>query len=123
MRNSVFEKIQSLHVQFFDKSPIGRLSTRTTSDSDDLSELLSDGVVNMIGDLFRIFFILYFMLVMSWELTIVAILVLPVVFYTTFWFRNKVRVAFLDVRDQIARVYSFVQEHISGDIGTASYGV
>src|SRR5690625_5670970 len=68
----------------------------------------------MIGDLFRIFFILYFMLVMSWERTIVAILVLPVLFYTTFWFRNKVRVAFLDVRDQIARVNSFGQEHISG---------
>lgn len=114
MRNAVFEKIQSLHVQFFDKTPIGRLITRTTSDIEALSELLSDGVVNMIGDLFRIFFILYFMLVMSWELTIVAILVLPVLFYTTFWFRNKVRVAFLDVRDQIARVNSFVQEHISG---------
>src|SRR5690625_7802718 len=68
----------------------------------------------MIGDLFRIFFILYFMLVMSWELTIVAILVLPVLFYTTFWFRNKVRVAFPGVRDQIARVNSFVQEHVSG---------
>lgn len=114
MRNAVFKKIQSLHVQFFDKTPIGRLITRTTSDIEALSELLSDGVVNMIGDLFRIFFILYFMLIMSWELTIVAILVLPVLFYSTFWFKNRVRVAFLDVRDQIARVNSFVQEHISG---------
>lgn len=114
MRNAVFEKIQSLHVQFFDKTPIGRLITRTTSDIEALSELLSDGVVNMIGDLFRIFFILYFMLMMSWELTIVAILVLPVLFYSTFWFKNKVRVAFLEVRDQIARLNSFVQEHISG---------
>lgn len=114
MRNAVFEKIQSLHVQFFDKTPIGRLITRTTSDIEALSELLSDGVVNMIGDLFRIFFILYFMLIMSWELTIVAILVLPVLFYSTFWFKNRVRVAFLDVRDQIARLNSFVQEHISG---------
>lgn len=68
LRNAVFEKIQSLHVQFFDKNPIGRLITRTTSDIEALSELLSDGVVNMIGDLFRIFFILYFMLVMSWEI-------------------------------------------------------
>jgi len=114
LRNAVFEKIQSLHVQFFDKNPIGRLITRTTSDIEALSELLSDGVVNMIGDLFRIFFILYFMLVMSWELTIIAILVLPVLFYSTFWFKGKVRSAFLDVRDQIARLNSFVQEHISG---------
>ena len=114
LRNAVFEKIQSLHVQFFDKNPIGRLITRTTSDIEALSELLSDGIVNMIGDLFRIFFILYFMLSMSWELTIVSVLVLPVLFYATFWFKGKVRIAYLEVRDQIARLNSFVQEHING---------
>ncbi|MFU8813434.1 MAG: ABC transporter ATP-binding protein [Balneolaceae bacterium] len=114
LRNRVYEKIQSLHVQFFDKNPIGRLITRTTSDIEALSSLLSDGVVNMIGDLFRIVFILGFMLMMSWELTIISILVLPILFYSTFWFKNKVRVAFLEVRDQIARMNSFVQEHING---------
>ena len=114
LRNAVFHKIQSLHVQFFDKNPIGRLITRTTNDIEALSQLLSDGIVSMIGDLFRIFFILYFMLVMSWELTIIAILVLPILFYSTFWFKSKVRVAFLEVRDQIARLNSFVQEHING---------
>ena len=114
LRNAVFKKIQSLHVQFFDKNPIGRLITRTTSDIEALSELLSDGVVNMIGDMFRIIFILYFMLVMSWELTIISILVLPLLFYATFWFKAKVRVTYLEVRDQIARLNSFVQEHISG---------
>ncbi len=116
LRNAVYEKIQSLHVQFFDKNPIGRLITRTTSDIEALSSLLSDGIVNMVGDLFRIFFILAFMLMMSWELTIVSILVLPILFYSTFWFKSKVRVAFLNVRDQIARLNSFVQEHINGMI-------
>jgi ATP-binding cassette subfamily B protein len=116
LRNAVYEKIQSLHVQFFDKNPIGRLITRTTSDIEALSSLLSDGIVNMVGDLFRIFFILGFMLTMSWELTIVSILVLPILFYSTFWFKSKVRVAFLNVRDQIARLNSFVQEHINGMI-------
>lgn len=114
LRNTVFKKIQSLHVQFFDKTPIGRLITRTTSDIEALSELLSDGIVNMIGDMFRIVFILFFMLSMSWELTIISILVLPILFYSTFWFKSKVRIAFLNVRDQIARMNSFVQENISG---------
>lgn len=114
LRNAVFSKIQSLHVQFFDKNPIGRLITRSTSDIETLSELLSDGVVNMIGDLFRIFFILYFMFSMSWELTLVSISVLPILFYVTFWFKAKVRVAFLNVRDQVAHLNSFVQEHING---------
>ncbi len=116
LRNAVYEKIQSLHVQFFDRNPIGRLITRTTSDIEALSSLLSDGIVNMVGDLFRIFFILGFMLMMSWELTIVSVLVLPILFYSTFWFKSKVRVAFLNVRDQIARLNSFVQEHINGMI-------
>lgn len=114
LRNAVFEKIQSLHVQFFDKNPIGRLITRTTSDIEALSDLLSDGVVNIIGDMFRIFFILYFMFSMSWELSLVAISVLPILFYATFVFKAKVRVSFLNVRDQISRLNSFVQEHING---------
>jgi len=114
LRNAVFKKIQSLHVQFFDKNPIGRLITRTTNDIEALSDLLSSGVVNIIGDLFRIFFILLFMFTMSWELTLVAISTLPVLFYATFWFKAKVRIAFLEVRDWIARLNSFVQEHING---------
>ncbi len=114
LRNAVFNKIQSLHVQFFDRNPIGKLITRTTNDIEALSDLLSSGVVNIIGDLLRIFFILLFMFYMSWELSLVAICTLPVLFYATFWFKAKVRVAFLDVRDWIARLNSFVQEHING---------
>src|SRR5699024_5290221 len=114
LRNEVFKKIQSLHIQFFDKNPIGRLITRTTSDIEAICDLLSDGVVNIIGDMFRIFFILYFMFSMSWELSLVAISVLPLLFYATFLFKAKVRVSFLNVRDQIARLNSFVQEHING---------
>jgi ATP-binding cassette subfamily B protein len=114
LRVEVFQKIQSLHVQFFDKNPIGRLITRTTSDIEALSSLLSDGIVNLIGDMFRIIFILYFMITMSWELTVIAILVLPILFYATFWFNGKMKAAFLGVRDQVARLNSFIQEHIQG---------
>ncbi len=114
LRNTIFKKIQSLNVQFFDKTPIGRLITRSTSDVEALSELLSDGVVAIIGDLFSIIFILYFMFSMNWELSIVTIAVLPILFYATFWFKEKVRVSFLKVRDQISNLNSFVQEHING---------
>lgn len=114
LRNRVFEKIENLHVQFFDKNPIGRLITRTTSDIEALSDLLSSGVVNIIGDLMRIFFIMFFMISMSWELSLVAFSMIPILVYATFWFKSKVRVAFLNVRDQIARLHSFIQEHING---------
>ncbi len=114
LREALFTKIQSLHVQFFDKNPIGRLITRTTSDIEALSDLLSSGVVNIIGDLFRILFIIAFMFSMSWELSLVSLSVLPILIYATFWFKARVRVAFLNVRDQIARLHSFIQEHIGG---------
>jgi len=114
LRIEVFKKIQSLHVQFFDKNPIGRLITRTTNDIEALSELLSSGVITMIGDLLRIVFILYFMFGMNVKLTVISLSVMPMLFYLTFWFKAKVRVAFLEVRDQVARLNSFVQEHING---------
>lgn len=114
LRKAIFEKIAYLHVQFFDKNPIGRLITRTTNDIEALGDLLSTGVVTIIGDLFRIFFIFYFMITMSWELSLVALSMIPVLFYATFWFKSKVRIAFLNVRDQIARLHSFIQEHIGG---------
>ena len=114
LRMTVFNKIQYLHVQFFDRNPIGRLITRTTSDIEALSDLLSSGVVNIIGDVFRIAFILFFMFSLSWELSVVSMLTLPILICATILFKRLVRVAFLNVRDQIARLNSFVQEHING---------
>ena len=114
LRTAVFNKINNLHTSFFDKNPIGRLITRTTSDIEALSDLLSSGVVNIIGDLFRIVFIMGFMLSMSVELSLVTFITIPILVYATFWFKAKVRVAFLEVRDQIAKLHSFIQEHISG---------
>ena len=114
LRIDIFNKIQNLHTQFFDRNPIGRLITRTTSDVEALNEILSSGVVNIIGDLFRIIFILTFMFILSWELTLVSLVTLPLLIYSTILFKRLVRVAFLDVRDQIARLNSFIQEHING---------
>ncbi len=114
LRMSVFDKLQSLNVQYFDRSPLGRLITRTTNDVEAIDELVSSGVVTILGDLLRIGFIVYFMLQMSLELTLVSLSTLPILIYATILFKAKVRVAFLDVRDQVARLNSFIQEHING---------
>ncbi len=114
LRNAVFHKIQNLHVQYFDKNPIGRLITRTTSDIEAIDQLVSSGVINIMGDLLRIVFIVFFMIEMSWELTLVTLTTLPILIYATFLFKSKVRVSFLDVRDQVARLNAFIQEHING---------
>lgn len=122
LRVAVFDHIQHLHVQFFDKTPIGRLITRSTSDIEALSDLLSNGVVNIIGDLLRIVFILGFMFHLNAELALVSISILPILIYSTILFKNNVRVAFLRVRDQVARLNSFIQEHINGLIIVQLFG-
>jgi len=114
LRMAVFDKLQSLNVQYFDKSPIGRLITRTTNDIEAIDELVSAGVVTILGDLLRIGFIVYFMLQMSLELTVVSLSTLPILIYATILFKSKVRVAFLEVRDQVSKLNSFLQEHING---------
>src|SRR5690606_2992412 len=84
------------------------------NDVEALAELVSSGVVTIFGDLLRIGFIVNFMLQMSVELTLVSLSTLPILIYATIWFKSKVRVAFLEVRDQVARLNSFIQEHING---------
>lgn len=114
LRLDVFDKLQHLHVQYFDRNPIGRLITRTTNDIEALDDLLSNGVVTILGDILRIGFIFYFMVMLNWELTLVSLSTLPFLFLSTWYFKKKVRVAFLAVRDQISRINSFIQEHING---------
>jgi len=114
IRNAVYAKLLSLHVQYFDKNPIGRLVTRTTNDIEAVDELVSTGVVNLLGDVLRIVFILFFMFSLDVKLTLWSLSTIPVLIWVTNVFKSKVRVSFLNVRDQVARLNSFIQEHIQG---------
>lgn len=114
LRTKVYRHIQKQSLRFFDRTPIGKLITRTTSDVETLSTVLSAGVVTILGDLFRIFFIAYFMFSLNWLLALVTLAVLPVMIYITFWFRKKVRIQYRETRKQVARLNSFLQEHVTG---------
>ncbi|MDZ7766429.1 MAG: ABC transporter ATP-binding protein [Melioribacteraceae bacterium] len=114
LRVNIFSHIQKLALRFFDKTPIGRLVTRTTNDVESLNELFSSGIVMVFSDLFQIFWILIFMFFMSWDLSLVTLSVLPILIYATFLFRRKVREAYRDVRFHLARLNSYMQEHITG---------
>lgn len=116
LRMQVFEHLQKLSLRFFDKNPIGRLVTRTTNDVESLNDMFSSGVVTIFSDVFVIFWILIFMFVMSWELSLVTLAVLPFLFYATWVFRRKAREAYREVRKHLARLNAFLQEHISGTI-------
>jgi ATP-binding cassette, subfamily B, multidrug efflux pump len=114
LRMEIFTHLQNLAPKFYDKNPIGRLITRVTNDVEVLNEMFSSGIVMVFSDVFTIIGIFYFMFSMSWELSLVSLSVLPLLFYGTFLFRKKAREAYREVRIQIARINSFMQEHITG---------
>ncbi|MFT5517069.1 MAG: ATP-binding cassette subfamily B multidrug efflux pump [Rhodothermales bacterium] len=114
LRTQVHGHIFRQPLRFFDKQPLGRLITRVTSDVESLSTVLSAGVVTILGDTFTIIFIAGFMFSLNWVLALVTLAVVPVMLYATFWFKRKVRDAYRDTRKQVARLNSFLQEHITG---------
>jgi len=114
IRVKLFEHVQRLALRFFDKTPIGRIVTRVTNDVESLNELFSAGIITVFSDIFIILWILGFMFFMSWDLSLVTLTVLPFVIFATSIFRKKVRTAYRDVRFHLARLNTFMQEHVSG---------
>ena len=114
LRTGIFRHIQKQPLAFFDKTPIGKLITRTTSDVEALSDVLSAGVVTILGDIFRLIFIAYFMFSLNWILALVTLAVMPLMIWATFVFRRKVSEQYRETRKQVARLNSFMQEHVTG---------
>jgi ATP-binding cassette subfamily B multidrug efflux pump len=114
LRMEIFSHLQRLALKFFDRNPTGRLVTRVTNDVESLNEMYSSGIVLVFGDIFTIIGILYFMFKLSFDLSLVTLSVLPLLFYATFLFRKKAREAYREVRTLIARINAFLQEHFSG---------
>ena len=114
LRMDIFRHLQKLSIRFYDRNPAGRLITRATNDVEALNEMLSSGVVTIIGDIMQLLFIVVLMFFIDWELTLIVLSILPLMVYATLTFKSKVRKAFQDVRGHLARLNSFFQEHISG---------
>ncbi len=114
IRIKLYEHLISLRLRFFDKTPIGRLVTRTISDVETLADVFSEGLAAMAGDLLQIVFILLFMFIMDWRLALVSLSTIPLMLLATYIFKEKIKVAFNDVRNAVSNLNSFVQEHITG---------
>lgn len=114
LRTQLFAHVQKLSLKYFDKVPIGRTVTRVTNDVDALNEMFSSGIVEIFSDVFVIIWIFVFMFSMSWDLALVTLAVMPVLVFATFLFRKKVRETYRDVRKHLARLNSYMQEHITG---------
>ncbi len=114
LRLQIFARLQRLSIPYFDRHPVGRLMTRVTSDVETLNELFSSGVVTVFGDVFTLVAIMLMMLATDWRLALVAFSVIPLVWLTVTIFRRSVREAFRDIRVRLARLNSYLQEHLSG---------
>ncbi|MBV9210000.1 MAG: ABC transporter ATP-binding protein, partial [Acidobacteria bacterium] len=114
LRSELYDKLQNQEVRYYDRNPVGRIMTRLTSDVDALNELFTSGVIDVLGDVVMIFAIVAVMLLMSWQLTLVTLITVPLLFAATTWFRKHARLGYDRVRTRIARLNAFLQEHISG---------
>jgi ATP-binding cassette subfamily B protein len=114
IRLQLYQKILSLRLKFFDKTPIGRLVTRNISDIETLSNVFGDGIAAIVADILQILAILVMMFLTNWRLTLVSLSMLPFLLITTYIFKEKIKVAFAQVRTAVANLNTFVQEHISG---------
>jgi ATP-binding cassette, subfamily B, multidrug efflux pump len=114
LRSQIFRHLQRMHVAFYDKNPVGRLVTRVTTDVDALNEMFTSGVVSIFEDFFVLAGILGIMLCMNWKLALITFAVLPFIVVATKVFRDKVRDSYRRIRVAIARINSYLQEHVSG---------
>jgi ATP-binding cassette, subfamily B, multidrug efflux pump len=114
LRVQLYQHIINLRLKFFDKTPIGRLVTRTISDVEALNDVFSEGLAAMAGDLLQIAFILGVMFYMDWRMALVSLSTIPLMILATYVFKEKIKVAFNDVRNAVSNLNSFVQEHLTG---------
>lgn len=114
LRKDIFAHLQRLPIRFFDRTPVGRLVTRTTADVESLNELFTAGVVAGLGDLFTLAAIGIMMLVTDWRLALAAFGVIPFIYLSSYFFRRAVRSSYRDIRTRLARINAFLQERLTG---------
>ena len=114
LRVKVYKKILSLNLSQFDKTPIGTLTTRTVDDIERINDVFADGFIPIIADLLSIVCVLTYMFWADWQLTLIALIPFPILLLATYYFKESVNRSFHRVRNAVANLNAFVQEHITG---------
>lgn len=114
IRIQLYSHLVKLRLKFFDRTPIGRLVTRTISDVETLADVFSQGLAAMVGDLLQLIFILALMFYTDWRLALISLSTLPILLISTYIFKEKIKVAFNEVRNAVSNLNTYVQEHITG---------
>lgn len=114
MRRSVFRKIIYQNIGYYDRTPIGTLTTRTINDLEAVNDVFGEGLISIIADILTIIAIIAVMLITDWRLTLICLIPFPVLILATYWFKESVNKSFHRVRNAVAALNAFVQEHITG---------
>jgi ATP-binding cassette subfamily B protein len=114
LRNQIFSHVQRLPLAFFDRNPVGRVMTRLTSDVDALNDLLTQGVVSILGDVVTLSGIVVAMLILNWQLGLVGLAVIPLVGIVSLVFQSAMRTIYRNIRVRLSRVNGFLNENITG---------
>ncbi len=114
IRRAIFRKIQRLHMGFFDRTPVGRLITRITSDVDAVQQMMTDGIVGLIADVGMVLGLLAYMFSINWRLALITLTVMPVLFFTLNVLRRRIRDAYRAVRLRTSRSNAYLAENLAG---------
>jgi len=114
IRDNLFKKIINFKLGYFDNVAIGRLVTRVVNDIETIASIFSQGLFMIIADLLKMFLVIVVMLIINWKLSFIVFAILPIIVYATRLFQKSMKIAFEEVRKEVANLNSFVQERISG---------
>lgn len=114
IRVQLYKHILNLRLKYYDNNPIGMMVTRAVSDIEVIADIFSNGLIVIIGDILKIVVIVFVMFFINFKLTIIALTTIPLLLIATYIFKKSVQKSFQDVRTQVARLNTFVQEHITG---------
>jgi ATP-binding cassette subfamily B multidrug efflux pump len=114
IREKLFHHITSFKMKYFDNEPVGKLVTRSVSDIESIASIFSQGLFMIVSDVLKMIVILGIMFFMNWKLSIIVLLAMPFLIYATDVFQKKMKVAFNEVRNEIANLNTFVQERLTG---------
>lgn len=114
VRNNVYRKILFQNISYYDRTPIGTLTTRTINDIEAINDIFSEGIISIVADILTIVAIIVVMLFTDWRLTLVCLSTFPVLILATWWFKEAVNKSFQRVRNAVAALNAFVQEHLTG---------
>jgi ABC-type multidrug transport system fused ATPase/permease subunit len=114
IREKLFTHLASFKVKYYDNEPVGKLITRCVSDIENIASIFSQGLFMIISDILKMVIVLIFMLVINWKITCIVLLIMPIILIATNIFNKKMKIAFNEVRNEVANLNTFIQERLTG---------